>query len=199
MGIDVHTSRVPAKAPDFFLATARDGSEAGLLRAGEEFTRGPVGADVRRDTRATTLNRDQSSLAALNITGLVDLDSVVELAMAAAAVGIFVFGLLVARRREDITLRAQGFSSRIVRGLITAEAATVAAVGCVAGVMVGLAMGYYFVAVLRPLFVLGPGYCLTASGIATPVLLVVIATLIASVAGSRLVNGLEPTELLRDE
>jgi len=60
-------------------------------------------------------------------------------------------------------------------------------------------MGAYFVTVLRPLFVLTPSYTVPLGGVATPVLLVLAATLASSIAASRLVNRLDPTELLRDE
>jgi ABC-type antimicrobial peptide transport system permease subunit len=71
--------------------------------------------------------------------------------MATAAIAIFVFGLLLQRRREYIVLRAQGIAPRTIRGLITVEAAVAALTGTAAGIAVGAAMGYYFVAVLRPL------------------------------------------------
>ena len=151
------------------------------------------------DTRATTLASDQSSLAALNIAGLVQLDSTFSLAMAVVTIAIFVFGLLLQRRREYITLRAQGLEPSTIRRLITLEAATVAVVGAIAGVIVGVAMGSYFVAVLRPLFVLTPNYAVPINGVALAVGLVLLATIASTTAASRLVNRLEPTELLRDE
>ena len=109
------------------------------------------------------------------------------------------FGLLLQRRREYITLRAQGLEPRTIRLLIGAEAATVAVAGTVAGLAVGAAMGYYFVAVLRPLFVLDPAYTIPAPALGLPVALVLATTVVSSLVGSRLVNRLEPTELLRDE
>ncbi len=60
-------------------------------------------------------------------------------------------------------------------------------------------MGYYFVTVLRPLFVLTPAYTLPLGAVLIPVALVLVATITSAVAGSRLVNSLQPTELLRDE
>ncbi len=119
--------------------------------------------------------------------------------MAVVAIAVFVFGLLLQRRREYVTLRAQGLEARTVGALIVAEASTVAIAGTVAGLIVGAGMGVYFVAILRPLFVLNPAYTLPLASAATPVLLVVAATLIASIAAARIVNRLEPTELLRDE
>ncbi len=60
-------------------------------------------------------------------------------------------------------------------------------------------MGYYFINVLRPLFVLPPSYRLSFLDALMPIALIFVATVLATVAGSRLVNRLEPTELLRDE
>lgn len=200
MSITEHTAKVPTKAPDFFLAATRSGDDAGLRHAVVELRRGPGTADhLQIDTRTTTLARDQSSLASLNIAGLVDLDSTFSLAMAVVTIAIFVFGLLLARRREYVTLRAQGLEPGSVRTLIIAEAGTVAIAGSIAGIAVGTAMGFYFVTVLRPLFVLSPSYSIPIAALMTPVLLVLAATAAAAIAGSRLVNRLDPTELLRDE
>lgn len=71
--------------------------------------------------------------------------------------------------------------------------------GAAAGLVVGGVMGYYFINVLRPLFVLTPRYTLPIIDVLTPVALVLAATVVATVAASRLVHRLEPTELLRDE
>ncbi len=200
MSLDRHTAAVPGKVPDFFLATAGGETRADLQRAVEELRSGPgASGHLQIDTRATTLDRDQSSLAALNIAGLVALDSSFALAMACVTIAIFVFGLLLQRRREYVTLRAQGLPPRAVGGLITAEAATVAAAGTLAGLAVGAAMGYYFVAVLRPLFVLDPNYALPLAVLALPVGLVLIATIAFAAFGFRLVAALQPTELLRDD
>jgi ABC-type lipoprotein release transport system permease subunit len=200
MSIDEHTARVPAKSPDFFLAKTTDPTSAGLARAVASLTKGPGRAgDLRFDTRQTTLARDQSSLAALNIAGLIDLDSGFALAMAVAAIAIFVFGLLLARRREYVTLRAQGLDVGSLRRLITAEAGTVAVAGAISGLLVGTAMGYYFVRVLRPLFVLPPPYSVPIGNLAFPAAIVVVAMLAASVIAAWMLQRLQPTELLRDE
>ena len=200
MSIDRHLAAVPTKNPDFFLVSVAAPGDVALQGVVGALLSGPAASDsFQIDTRITTLARDQSSLAALNIAGLVDLDSTFSLAMAAVTIAIFVFGLLLQRRREYITLRAQGLDRSTIRLLIMFEAATVAAVGCLAGVAVGAVMGYYFVAVLRPLFVLAPTYMVDAGGIALPVALVLVATLASSFAASQLVSRLEPTELLRDE
>jgi putative ABC transport system permease protein len=200
MAISGHFAAVPGKNPDFFLARPTDPSDAGLHRALHSLERGPgISGDLRFDTRETMLARDQSSLAALNIAGLIDLDGGFALSMAAVTIAIFVFGLLLARRREYVTLRAQGLEARGVRRLITAEAGTVAVAGAVAGVLVGAAMGYYFVRVLRPLFVLQPRYSVPIASLALPVVIVVVSTVVASLIAAWMVQRLEPTELLRDD
>jgi putative ABC transport system permease protein len=200
MHIQTHNNRVPTKNPDFFLATTSDGSDGALEAAVTALRDGP-GAEsrIQIDTRLTVRDRDQSSLAALNIAGLVDLDSGFALAMAAVAIAIFVFGLQLQRRREYVTLRALGLEPGTVRFLILGEAAAVALGGVVAGVAVGAAMGSYFVAVLRPLFVLPPVYILPPTALAPPVLLMLAGTLVSATIGSRIVNRLQPTELLRDD
>ena len=200
MSLAVHTASVPSKSPDFFLASTTGSGDGDLSSAVAALRRGPGTADhLQIDTRLTTRARDQSSLAALNIAGLVDLDSWFALAMVVVTIGIFVFGLLLARRREYVTLRALGLEPRTIRALIAAESGTVAVIGVVAGLIVGAAMGFYFVTVLRPLFVLHPPYSLPGVALALPAALVLGATVFATVIGSRLVNRLEPTELLRDE
>lgn len=200
MSIHQYIANVPSKAPDFFLASTITRSGADLRRALTSLGQGPASADqLQITTRATTVARDQSSLAALNIAGLVDLDSTFALAMEIVTIAIFVFGLLLQRRREYVTLRAQGLDLRTVRLLIAAEAGTVAIVGAIAGVLVGTAMGYYFVTVLRPLFVLPPTYTLPLRTLLAPIGLVLAATILCTLAGTHLVNRLQPTELLRDE
>ncbi len=200
MSLARHVEAVPTKPPDFFLAKTVAADDETLNAAVTALRRGPGSrVAVGIETRVSTLDRDQSSLAALNIAGLTDLDASFALGMAVITIAIFVFGLLLARRREYVTLRAQGLEARAIRLLIGTEAATVAVVGAVAGLAVGAVMGFYFVAVLRPLFVLRPGYTLPPLGALVPVLLVAVATLATSILGSRLVNQMEPTELLRDE
>lgn len=68
--------------------------------------------------------------------------------MGTVTITIFVFGLLLQRRREYVTLRAQGLQPRSIRLLIGAEAGTVAIAGCIAGVVVGLVMAVYLIGVL---------------------------------------------------
>lgn len=199
MNISRHTELLPTKTPDFFLATT--GSDSDILRqAVDELQAGPASAaHFRVDTRESALDRDQSSLAALNITGLLNLNSTFALAIAVVTMGVFVFGLLLQRRREYVTLRAQGLKSSTVTLLISAETALMVLAGILGGTVIGGIMGYYFVLVLRPLFVLTPSYTLPPLTLALIIALVLAGMVVTSALGSRLVNSLKPTELLRDE
>ena len=200
MNISRAEAALPSTTPDFFLARTTDGSAATLARAVTALDVGPVaGGGLIVESRATALAKDQSSLASLDIRGLLHLDSAYALAMGTVAIAIFVFGLLLQRRREYVTLRAQGLQPRAIRALIAAEAGTVAVAGCVSGVAVGLVMGAYFIKVLRPLFVLTPPYHVPTGATLAVVASVLAATAVTSVAGSSLVNRLRATELLRDE
>ena len=188
----------PTTDPAFFLARAVDQSEATL---GQVLTalHSSTGGTVQIDTRLTALAKDQSSLAALNIGGLLRLDQGYSLAMGAVTIAIFVFGLLLQRRREYVTLRALGMQPTAIRTLIGAEAGTAAIAGCVVGVPVGLVMAFYLINVLRPLFVLNPPYLVPPGSLGVVLASVLIAAAVAAVAASALVNRLDATELLRDD
>jgi ABC-type antimicrobial peptide transport system permease subunit len=161
---------------------------------------GPGAADALQiDTRATTLDKDQSSLAALNIRGLLTLDSAYALAMAATAITIFVFGLLLQRRREYVTLRAQGMRIGRIRSLIITESVGVVVVGAVVGAVIGAAMAYFLVTVLQPLFVLRPEVVIPRADIVALAALVLAVSVAASLAATTLIRRLPPGELLRDE
>ncbi len=184
---------------DIFLARASDGSDAGIARAAAAVRAGPGRDDpLRIDTTRTALDKDQSSLTALNVHGLVDLDSFYTLLMSAAAVAIFVFGLMLQRRREYVTLRAQGMRVGELRALVLGEAALVAACGLAAGVAVGTGMGYLFVHVLRPLFILDPGFTFAAGRVAELAALVAAAALVSALVATAILRRLSPTELLRE-
>ena len=200
MNIERYEGMVASARPAFFLAQTTDGSDAALAEAVAAFARGP-GAEgmLQVDTRLTALAKDQSSLAALNIGGLIRLVSAYALAMGTVTIAIFVFALLLQRRREYITLRALGMQPTAIRSLIAAEAGTAALAGCAIGVPVGLLMAYYLVNVLRPLFVLDPPYLVPFGSLGLVAASILAATAVTSLAASSLVNRMRATELLRDE
>jgi putative ABC transport system permease protein len=189
-----HTRRT-----DFFLAKASDRSDGGLDRAVASIRTGPGRRDpLVIETTRTALDKDQSSLTALNVHDLVDLDSFYTLLMAAAGIAIFVFSLMLQRRREYVTMRAQGMQTGELRALVLGEAGLVALCGLVAGVAVGTGMAYLFVHVLRPLFILDPRVAFPAGDIATLAGLALVSTLASALVATALLRRLRPTELLRE-
>lgn len=191
---------IPSTNTTFFLAQTADPSDATLDQVVSGLQAGPGSADALQiDTRASALDKDQSSLAALNIRGLLTLDFAYALAMATTAITIFVFGLLLQRRREYVTLRAQGMRIGKIRSLLVTESSCVVVVGAVVGVLVGTVMAYFLVKVLQPLFVLRPEVVIPRDDIAVLGSLVLVVSLIASLAATNLIRRLPPGELLRDE
>jgi putative ABC transport system permease protein len=204
-GVDIianlgyYEAETRSKRADFFIAKSADPGRAGLARAVVALRSGPGKRDrINIDTTQTALDKDQSSLTALNVHGLLELDSFYTLLMAAAGIAIFVFGLMLQRRREYVALRAQGMQTREVQALILGEAAPVAAYGLAAGVLVGTGMAALMVHVLRPLFILDPGLTFSAGDIATLVALALAATLVSALTATAVLRRLRPTELLRE-
>lgn len=188
------------KEVDFFLARTTDQSTSGLGNAISALQAGPGARDrFDIDSTQTTFNKDQSSLTALNIRGLVDLDSSYTLLMSAAVIAMFVFGLMLQRRREYVTLRAQGMPSRKLQALILGEAGFVALGGLVAGVVVGGAMGLLLVHILQPLFILPPQTTIPLRDVALLAGLVIAATAASTLAALTILRRLSPSEVLREQ
>jgi putative ABC transport system permease protein len=185
---------------DFFLARVEDASDAGLAGAAAAL-RSDASADqpITIDSSATALDKDQSSLTALNVVGLVQLDSLFMVLMSVATVAIFVFGLLLQRRREYVTLRAQGLRMWELQLLLLAEVALVAVCGLVAGILVGSAIAFLFVHVLRALFILDPPVTFPVGQIALLAGMVAAATLVSGLVAAQILRRLTPTEILREE
>ncbi|HEY8217816.1 MAG TPA: FtsX-like permease family protein [Acidimicrobiia bacterium] len=183
----------------FFLARVGNRSRAGIDRAVAALRAGPAREDpINVESTATSLDKDRSSLTALNVTGLVDLDSLFTLLMSAAAIAIFVFGLMLQRRREYVTLRALGARAGQVRALVVGEAGIVVVSGLVAGIAVGTAMAFLLVRILRPLFVLDPGTTFATGDVAGLAALVLAAGILSALAATAILRRLDPTSLLRE-
>jgi putative ABC transport system permease protein len=198
--LDRYQAATGVRRTDFFLARATDDSDGGLTRAVAAIRSGPGREDpLNVDTTRTALNKDQSSLTALNVQGLVDLDLLYTLLMSAAGIAIFVFGLMLQRRREYVTLRAQGMQARELQALVVGEATLVASCGLAAGMLVGAGMAYLLVHVLRPLFILDPGVTFPATEIGLLALLVLAATLVCALTAIAILRRVRPTEVLREE
>lgn len=185
---------------DYYLVEAADQSGSGLRRAVASLSVLPGFVErFEVQTSETALDRDQSSLTALNVRGLLQLDSFFTFLMAATATAMFVFGLIMHRRREYVTMRAQGMQSREIRWLVLAESGISAILGIAIGLLVGLGMATQFVQVLRPIFTLAPPMQVPALELGLLAALVLAASVLSSAAAAVLIGRLKPTELLRDE
>ena len=189
-----HSARV-----GFFLARTHDHGHAGLARAVAALRAGPgARAPLAIETTATALGDDQSSLTALDVHSLVDIGSLFTLLMSAAVIGIFVFGLILQRRREYVVLRAQGMHSGEVRSLVLGEVVLVAAGGLAAGLIAGAGSAVLLVQVLRNLFVLSPGVAVPVDGLAVLVVATAAAALACAFAALAMLRRVRPTEILRE-
>ncbi len=118
--------------------------------------------------------------------------------MSAAAIAIFVFGLMLQRRREYVTLLAQGMREPGAPGARAGEAALIAIGGLAAGLLVGAGMAYLLVHILRPLFILDASVTFPAATIATLAGVAMLAALASAFSAAALLRRLRPTELLRE-
>ncbi|HET9601899.1 MAG TPA: ABC transporter permease, partial [Acidimicrobiales bacterium] len=198
-GLDAYTRATGLDQADFFLARADAADDTGLEAAVAALQDGPGRNDpLVIETTQTALDKDQSSLVALDINGLVELNAVAMLLMSVACVAIFVFGLLMARRREYVMLRAVGMAERRLLALVLGETAIVAVGGLLVGTVVGLAMAQVFVRVLRPLFVLDPQVTLEPGRLMVLLVIPLVATVVSGLAATAMLRRMRPTELLRE-
>ena len=138
VNLDRYRAVTGIRPVDFFLARVEDDSAAGSASAIGSLSSGPGQAvPIHIDSTETTIAKDQSSLTAINVNGLVRLDTFYALVMSVTAIAIFVLRSPPASPREFVALRALGMASREVRTLVIVEAAVVTLCGLAAGLLVG--------------------------------------------------------------
>jgi putative ABC transport system permease protein len=186
---------------DFFLVKTADPSQpavdavAALLRAGAGRT-----TPLLVETTVGAINKDQSTLAALNLRGLGSLESLYTVLISGAGIAIFVFGLLLQRRKEYVTMRALGIRFGQLRVLVLGEAGLVAVMSLVVGALVGTAMAYMFVQILGSLFTIPPtALTFPTSQLVVLAVLVLGGMGISGLLAARSLGRLSPVELLREE
>ena len=198
--IDFYSSETGLSEADYYLVKTTDRSPAALDKVRKALS--SIGGFAERfdvQTSAEALDKDKSSLTALNLRDLLHLDSLFTFLMAATATAMFVFGLLMQRRREYVTMRAQGVRLREICALVLAESGLSAILGTVIGLLIGVVMASQFVHVLRPIFTLAPPLEVPIAELSVLVALVLGATALSAIVASVLISRLKPTELLRDE
>jgi putative ABC transport system permease protein len=155
---------------------------------------------LRVDTTKTAINRDQSTIAALNLGSLGSLGRAFGLVLGATGAAVFVFGVLLTRRREHITLRALGLGLPKVAGIVLGEAAAVAGIALVVGTAIGVGMAAIDVQILRSLFVIPPhGLTAGVTGILGPTGIVVVGVALALIAGYAGLARSRLVEILRED
>jgi putative ABC transport system permease protein len=186
---------------DFFLVKTADPSQtavdsvAALLKAGPGHK-----TPLLVESTVGAINRDQSTLAALNLRGLGSLESLYTVLISAAGIAIFVFGLLLQRRKEYVTMRALGIRFGQLRSLVLGEAGLVAVLSLVVGGLVGTAMAYMFVQILGALFTIPPtSLTFPAQQLVTLAVLVLGGMGLSGLLAARSLARLSPVELLREE
>jgi putative ABC transport system permease protein len=184
-----------------FLVRTVDPAPAAVGRVADLIKAGPGSlAPLLVETSATAFNRDQSTLTAVNLRGLGSLQAVYTVLISGAGIGIFVFGLLLQRRKEYVTMRALGIRMVQLWGLVFGEAAAVALVSLAIGSATGAVMASMFVKILAPLFTIQPATLTVPAGqLATLVTLVLGAMGLSVALAARSLRRLNPVELLREE
>ncbi|MDQ6773756.1 MAG: FtsX-like permease family protein [Candidatus Dormibacteraeota bacterium] len=199
--LDYYQTATGSPRVDLFFVRTSDPSPASVTHVASLLRSGPgQTTPLLVETTATAVNRDASTLAAINLRGLGGLESVYAVLMSVAGIALFVFGLLLQRRKEYVTMRALGIRMGQLRGLVLGEATVVAVLGLGVGAAVGAAMGVMFVQILAPLFTIPP------TSLAVPALrLGVLSSLVLGGTGlsvllaARSLRRLNPVELLREE
>lgn len=196
MNVADYQAATGSTAIDFYLARTSEHGDGALAQAARSLRAGPGQQfPIAIDSRATTFDRDQSSLTALHVTGLVDLVSIYTVLMT-AAVAIFVFGLTLQRRREYVIMRAQGMHVRELRQIVLAESSVVAIGGLATGVAVGIPMADLLVQILRPLFVLDPGLGMPSFAVARLAGTSLASGVVAALIATAMIRRLPPSEIL---
>ena len=120
--------------------------------------------------------------------------------MSALGIAIFVFGLLLQRHKEHVTLRALGVRMRDLLGLVLGEAGIVAAAALVIGLVVGVPMAVMSVQILQPVFTVPPnGITLPVVQLTMLVALVLGAVAIASGVAASSLRRTHLVEILRED
>jgi putative ABC transport system permease protein len=191
---------VRATSPDTFLLRT-DGTDAGTAEVAAVIKQSSTPAQpLTVDSTARAYNIDQSSLSSLNIAGLGRLDGLYTVLMSALGIAIFVFGLLLQRAKEHVTMRALGIRMVQLQGLVLGEAGLVAVVSLVIGGLVGTAMSLMFVQILRPLFIIAPdGLAVPAVELVLLAVLVLAAMALSSVVAGASLRRMHLVEILREE
>ncbi len=142
---------------------------------------------------------NDSSLTALNLTGLGTMESIYTLLIVSVGLAIFLMAMINERRREFGTMRALGANLRHLRRFLFAEAGTIG----VLSMVIGLAIGFGLARIL--ILLLGSIFMTSTTALEVPwlelailLLLVVAGMFISTYISSRRLATLKVVEALRE-
>lgn len=139
--------------PGFFLVKT-DGvpatSDALTGRLSEQFKSQQLAARIETASRA--VGQDQSSLAGLNLSGLVAIDRFFSALVIALGLGVFLLGSILERQRELGTLQALGATRSQVTRLLLLEGSVLVISGIVGGLVIGLLLAWQYNSFLGGIF-----------------------------------------------
>lgn len=195
-----YESAAGTSAPDIYLV-ATDGSSNSNQAVDAAIQAGPGRiSPMLVETTAKAVNKDQSTLAALNLDRLGRLEVTFTVMMSALGIGIFVFGLLLQRRKEHVTLRALGMRMRQLVALVLGEAGLVAVLALVIGIGVGLPMAVMSMQILKPVFTIAPDQLtIPTQGLLVLSALIAGTTVLATLAAGISLRRTHLVEILREE
>ena len=195
-----YAATVHAPGPDMYMLRT-DGTDAGTAAVAARIAANtPRNLHVVIDTVTKARVASQSSLTAINVSGLGRLEGLYTMLMSALGIAIFVFGLLLQRAKEHVTLRALGVRLSQLRAIVLGEAALVALMSLIVGGLVGTAMASMFVMILAPLFANPPQeITVPIVELALLAVLVLVATLVSSALAARTLGRGQLVGILREE
>jgi len=116
----------------------------------QQFKSQQLAARIETATRA--ISQDQSSLAGLNLNGLMAIDRFYSALIMALGLGVFLLGSILERQRELGTLQALGATRRQVTSLLLLEGSALVASGIFGGLIMGLLLAWQYNGFLTGIF-----------------------------------------------
>lgn len=184
-----------------FVLAKTDGTastnEAIASTLNSQFKNGQLAARI--ETANRVVSQDQSSLAGLNLSGLLSIDRFYAALIIALGLGVFLLGSILERQRELGTLQALGATRSQVTRLLLTEGLALVAGGVIGGLVIGLLLAWQYNTFLTGIFAVS----LPVINVPIPELALLMAMGLLGIGVAALlmamrVRRLWPAEILRD-
>jgi putative ABC transport system permease protein len=154
---------------------------------------------VRIETASHAISQDQSSLAGLNLSGLMAIDRFFSALIMALGLGVFLLGTILERQRELGTLQALGATRQQVTRLLLLEGFILVASGIAGGLVIGLLLAWQYNGFLTGIFAVAlPVLALPLFELGLLLGLGLVGVLAASFLVTLRLRRLWPAEVLRE-